>query len=67
MADHLFCKRCQRGPLFSWQRTDSGKCDECVRIAAREAMAAMADEQREEFEDYKRRCGGAPISPIRPD
>lgn len=38
-----------------------------IRVeATREAFAAMEDEHRAEFEDYTRRCGGVPISPIKP-
>jgi len=29
-------------------------------------MRAMAEEQREEWEDYLRRCNGCPISSVRP-
>lgn len=37
------------------------------RIAElRAAYEAMKDEQRAEFEDYKRRCGGVPISNVKP-
>lgn len=32
-----------------------------------DAFDAMASEQRADFEDYLRRCGGAPISSVRPD
>ena len=62
----FFCRKCNRGPLFTWERTDSGICAECVRIGAREALAAMKNEQEEDYADYVRRCGGVPISPIKP-
>lgn len=33
---------------------------------AREAFDAMAEEQKAEFRDYVNRCGGVPISQVRP-
>lgn len=42
--------------------------DESRPVASdqRTAFGAMAAEQRAEFEDYKRRCGGVPISNVKP-
>lgn len=42
--------------------------DESRPVASdlRDAFAAMEDEQRREFDDYKRRCGGVPASTVRP-
>lgn len=34
--------------------------------AQREAFDAMEDEQKAEFRDYVNRCGGAPVSDVRP-
>lgn len=34
--------------------------------ATRAAFDAMADEQKAEFRDYVNRCGGTPISAVRP-
>lgn len=40
--------------------------DGSVAADQRATFAAMEDEQRAEYEDYVRRCGGVPISKIKP-
>lgn len=72
----MFCSDCNRPDR--WQREAFvGPYCECPQhnlpqratssanpiLAAFDAMEA---EQRAEFEDYKRRCGGVPISNVRP-
>jgi predicted YcjX-like family ATPase len=44
----------------------AGTCDACKRDQQREAFAAMEQEQAEEYADYLRRCGGVPISHVKP-
>jgi hypothetical protein len=44
-----------------------GYAAERKRVTEMQAvMRAMAEEQREEWEDYLRRCNGCPISSVRP-
>ncbi len=49
----------------SLHRVD-GQTDDKCGAEIRAAMRAAEVEQREEWEDYLRRCGGTPISSVRP-